>query len=222
MPKLFIRVTTLVLAAMSLSAALASTSSATTWHSNKGVSGYSGTFTATSGAFTLTGPTAALSCTGSTLSGTLTAASFSGTPWTNAMTGTLTASGCTVGGQTIVISCSFAMTAQSYAGPVPYPALSGVTSGVANVNCSVFKLGQEVCRITMTNMPASYTNPSTVGGNDGKLTFPAVPRSSGVITIANGSQGVCPVGVGAAALTAITEGLTGSAVFVPIMYPTNP
>jgi hypothetical protein len=221
MSRMSCRLLAALVAAMALSAMGASVASATTWHTNKGVIGYTGTFTGTSGAFTLTGPTAALRCTSSTYAGTEGGPSFSGTTWSGAFTGRLTASGCTVGGQSVTITCDVVMTVTNYSGPTASPALSGVSTGTADFECSVVRLGVQVCGISAGAVPFSYTNPSTAGGLDGKFSVPAV-TAGGVIVISNGSGGSCPVGVGAAALTALTEGLGSSTVVQPIMWRTNP
>lgn len=202
----------------SLFAIMASAATASTWHSNKGVSGYSGTFTATAGAGTLTGPTAALSCTGSTAIGTLAAASQAGNTWPGAATGTVSYTGCTVGGQAATVSCSITLNATSTTGTAS-PALSAVTSGNLNASCTVVRLGVTVCNITGTAVPGSYTNPSRVGGTDSHLDIPAVARADRVLATSNGTAS-CPVGVGDAALTGLVY--TSINPVQPIIWLTNP
>jgi hypothetical protein len=204
----------------SLFAIMASAATASTWHTNKGVGGYSGAFTGTSGAGTLTGPTAALSCTGSTATGTIGGPTFSGATWSGAATGTVAYTGCTVGGQAATVSCSITLNATSYSGPTSSPALSGVTSGNLAAACTVVRLGVQVCTITGTAVPGSFTNASTAGGLDSRLTIPAVTRAGGQLVTANGSGGACPVGVGTAALTANTY--TSTNTTQPIVWFTNP
>lgn len=209
-----------------LTAVLASSASATTWHTNRGTSGYTGAFTATTGAGTLTGATAALSCTGGTATGQLGATTFGGDTWPLAAWGTVTFTGCTIGGQAASVSCDYNLRANSYSGPTSYPALSGVTTGTIALTgpstrpagCSVVRLGVEICRIIGSTVPASYTNPAMSPGA-GTLAIPAVTRGSGQLDAENGSGGTCPVGVGAAALTALSFNVPATA---PVIWATNP
>jgi hypothetical protein len=212
-----------VLMAVSASSAMAaSAASATTWHTNKGVAGYSGAFTATSGPLTLSGPTAAMSCTSSTYVGAEGGPSSAGNTWSGVVTGRINVNGCSIGGgQTLTMTCDVTMTVTNYSGPTASPALGGVSTGTEGIACSLVRLGVESCRIRGVAVPFSYTNPTTVGGADGKFAVPAVTRASGVLTISNGTGGSCWVGAGSAGLTAVTESVS-SPVPQPIMWQTNP
>jgi hypothetical protein len=213
-----------------LTAVLASSASASTWHSNVGTGSpaYSGAFTATSGPGTLTGPTAALSCASATATGTIGAASFGANAWPDAAFGTVTFNTCLIGGQSVSVSCAFTLKANSTTGTAS-PALSAVTTGTIALTgpatlpggCSVVRLGVEICKVVGSTVPATYTNPSTVGGTDGRLGIAAVAASSGNLATRNGSGGACSVGVGPAALTALTF-TTSAPAPVPIIWITNP
>jgi hypothetical protein len=219
MSRISCRLLAALVAVAALSAMGASAASATTWHTNKGVGGYSGAFTAAAGAFTLTGDWGVGTCTGSTYAGAEGGPSFVGNPWSGAFTGRITGTGCVFGGPAR-LTCDVTMTGASYSGPAASPALSAVSIGTAGVGCSVVRLGFEVCRITGTAVPFTYTNPSTAGGADGRFMIPAFARTSGVLTIADGTGGMCSLGTGTAALTAIAYFMTS--VPQPIMWRTNP
>jgi hypothetical protein len=179
--------------------------SASTWHSNVGMGGYSGAFTATAGPVTFTGSTAALSCTSATEAATVTGSSYAGNPWTGAITGSGTFNGCTVGGQAAQKVCTHTFDFSTW-GAISY-ALSGgaLSSGTLHLRCSVRRLGVEVCVIT-GNVPVRYYNPTSTTplSADGYFSVPAVSKASGLLQAANGSGGNCPIGTGSVGMSAVT------------------
>jgi hypothetical protein len=218
------RVATLLGMVAALVVSVASTAYATTWHTNKGVGGYSGAINASAGAVTLTGPVASIACTSLSSQGALGGPSVAGSTLT-AETGSLFMSGCNVGAQNWRITCNYVFTANSYAGPVTSPALSGVASGTltftgpAARGCSIVRLGVEVCEMG-GSLPVSYTNPSTLHGTDARFAVPAVTPASGLLQLYKGSGGTCTFGVGASGLTSLTFTSTDSTQ--PIIWQTNP
>lgn len=215
-------------------AAIASSSvPAATWHTNKGTSGpaYSGAFTATASTLAITGANGGqLICSAATIGGTFGGPAFVATQWPAAAWGTVTGSGCTVPGtppQPVNVTCSFVLTAASYSGTASSPALSGVTTGTIALTgpaagpagCSVVRRSIEICKIIGAAIPATYTNPSTVGGADGRLTVQMVDSASGQLDIENGSS--CPLGAGPATLSWLSF-VTAAPAPVPISWFTVP
>jgi len=154
--------------------------SASTWR----VTG-STSFTASGNPGSLSTSRGTLSCTGGTATGRFSANSSTSQTWNNAATGTVTFSGCRIGGTSYATSCS---RYQLNAGPnydftPPGRASGTITAAV----CSVTLAGREICAITqnLNALSATYTNPATqlldIGSNTTAL------------DVRDGSGGSCPL-----------------------------
>lgn len=184
------RLAVLVAGLMSLLAVTASTAGAVTWHNSGDTA-----FTGTSGAVTLSATGASLACpSGGTTTGTIGTGPFTGFVWTNAVSGTTSATGCTLGVSNYSFGCAYTVSPTSQVLPV--------TTASATLTCSWYFASSEICHIAGT-ISASYANPS--GSTKGRLTF----LTGGNLILTNGSAGTCPLGNGDRAdLTTITYAIT--------------
>lgn len=223
MKKIIVCVVALV-AATSMSAV--ATASATSWHSNQGLTYPSGVFNgafsanATSGTYIHLTSTFTVNCaassTSSTIAGQLAGATgpASGS-WSPA--GTLQFhSTCTVSGVPHSFTCSASsFSADSYNGGVAttLAAAGGkVTSGRLALDCQL-RIGNDtgtVCKNITGTIGYTYTNPTSVGGSgsdpsaDGTLTFPLASQS---LTAADPTGVRCAYPNGATTISAPLPGL---------------
>jgi hypothetical protein len=151
-----IRVVVLATALISAVAAMASSAGAVTWH-NSGSTAF--TATAGPGSLTVTG-VVGLSCTSADATGVTAASNFVGATW-KAVHGTVNFTNCLTGGVPSPTHCTYDLTATTQ------PSV-GVTTGVADVTCTVYQFNAKVCHITGT-VHAVYHN--WEGAVPGRLTL---------------------------------------------------
>jgi hypothetical protein len=175
------RFAVLITAFASLSAALASTAGAVTWHNTGGTA-----FHATGGALSLSvtgsGGTNLLTCTASTATGVAPGGTTVGATYT--IPATLTYSPCTLAGNAAYIHCNSNFTGT-------FQPAAGITSGNADLTC-VMRLtasNTALCHLGGTT-PFHYTNPS--GTTPGRFTL--TPSSTLVMSNASGSS--CSIFIG--------------------------
>lgn len=182
-----IRLSVALASLLSALAITASAADAVTWH-NTG----STAFTATAGATTISLGGTNLACSSAIVTGTA-GTSFVGPAWA-AATGKATYSPCNLAGISVTATCTYTITANSWA--------AGVTSGNADVTClsEVNPSGSIIC-VTHGPTAGTFTNPSGSTPARGTLT------ASSTVRVTNGASS-CPLGTGLATLSEGTYTVT--------------
>lgn len=204
-----------LLASMAVSAAAASD-----WHSNKGISGYTGAFNGSAGRFAISGSVGPIFCNATTQSGNVVGTgSASGVTYASLPavvvngTSAFNSALCPVGGVAYTFTCSgfslSALSTSSYIGGSTYGAsgagtASGLQLNLSPPGCFLNIVSSQRCVIT-GSVGARHTNPNPVAsGTNGGWEYGGSLGSS--LTAVNGSGGICPMGTGAVTLSGATVG----------------
>ena len=196
------RIVVLATALTSLFGVLSATAGAITWHNTGNTA-----FTAHGGAMTLSSTGGPLTCVTSTTTGSAPAAVVGAT---YTATATVTFDGCRLLSLNAHMHCHVGLTGTTFS--------AGVTSGSADVTCSVYQAGVNVCHI-FGSTAVSYTNPN--GATAGRISIPV----ANTLVTSNPASGTCPLGNGErVSLTAqtitVTSGTGGSGTLGPIINRT--